>query len=145
MKTLLKSLAKVSILVLILSSCKMYRNVENLQPNLPKDQRLEYFDVKSLDKLEEGDPILIRSKNDRLYYVTFERVQADSLIGTSWKSGSIKLENNTPFQISVNDILSLKVRRVSAGFTIGGIILVGIITVLIVNSIELFSSGGFTI
>jgi hypothetical protein len=136
----------IGIMAIAFSSCKTYRNVENLGPSTPNEDRFDYFDEQSLDKLQAGDKILIRTKDRRALFVSFEMVKADSLIGTLTRSGSVKFEKNTPFQISTADIESLKVKRVSAGATFG---LVGgsIVAVVLlrhlafISFVSMFSSG----
>jgi hypothetical protein len=141
MKNLIKSLVVGLLLLILFPSCKTYRNVENLKPSIPLAQRTEVFDITSLEKLIEGDRIIIQSKNNKLYHAYFKLVQGEMLMGTLWKEDSKKLYSPQAFQLQLSKIEHLKVLRVSAAATIP-VVIISAMGILVGIVVIAWSSGG---
>ncbi|MBA4301626.1 MAG: hypothetical protein C0433_16215 [Cyclobacterium sp.] len=106
-------------------------------------QITEVFDITSLEKLIEGDRIIIKSKNNKLYHAYFKLVQGEMLMVTLWKEDSKKIDPPHAFQLPVSEIEHLKVIRVSAAATIPVVIIsaLGIFVGIVV--IAWSTGGGF--
>jgi len=100
---------------LFLGGCKAYRNVENLKP---KEAKVEGFNQASLNKLVEGDNILVIDKTGKAYHINFKQIDGQNLLGLVSKINGKKIQPSEEIDIPISMIDELKVKRFSPGATI---------------------------
>jgi len=88
METLVNSLIKILILIFILSSFKVYQNLENLHPKIPQDLRAGEIQSSGLEKLVEGDILRISKKDETLLYMKYQSFRADTLFATKERNAN---------------------------------------------------------
>lgn len=105
-------------IALFLSSCKVYRNVENLEPSSSKEERAGEFVIKSLAKLVEGDKILVNTKSGETYFMYYDRLNNSKLEGTLWLLNGDKISPTKTVEIPISEIEEVKVKKFSPAATL---------------------------
>lgn len=123
MKNTLKPFWLFLFLILVFSSCKTYRNVENLKPKTSKDKTEVRIDRTSIDKLIPGDEIIVNTVEGFTYNMIFRIRDGIYLVGNVQKVNSEKLPKPEALRIPIEEIETLKVKRVSpAATTVAGVL-----------------------
>lgn len=104
-------------LAILFYSCKAYRNLENINPKVPKEIQAGPFDKSELEKLIPDDKIVVKSTSGIKYYMTYQNYTEDKLVGSVWKVDESRLETPNSQEIPLDEIEILYVRRVSAAAT----------------------------
>lgn len=125
--------------MLIISSCKAYRNVENLNPKSPTELNEGVFDKSAISKLVPGDIITVNASTGFKYYMVFQSYTGENLVGSVWKVNEEKLEIPQKTEIPFDEIDLIRVRRVSPAATVPVVV---ILTTIIVLPVAYFLSGG---
>jgi hypothetical protein len=118
MKNLVNLLFLGLILLLVFSSCKAYRNVENLKPKTVKELKTGPFDKASLSKLVPGEKIIVTTLSRFEYRMTFSNLDGDNLVGSVQKVNKSKVIGEEVLKIPIHEIESLYAKRKSAAATI---------------------------
>ncbi len=118
MENLINSLTIGIILLLFLSSCKAYRNVENLKPKATEDVKSGSFDRSSLAKLVPGDQLIVTTLTGFTYRMIYTNYTGVGLVGSAWKVNDQKLDISQKTEIPFEEIDQVRVKRVSAAATI---------------------------
>jgi hypothetical protein len=126
-----------------LGSCKVYRNIENLNPKSTEEERAGDFDISSLNKLVEGDRIIIRTFEGKKYRLFYKRLNGNQLIGTTINNGLHQSEISRNIELPIADIKQLWVKRVSAAATVPIVIVSSLGLAFVILAIALTSGGGF--
>ncbi len=130
-------------IMIILGSCKVYRNVENLNPKSSEEERAGDFDISLLNKLVEGDRIIIRTLEGKKYRLFYKRLNGNQLIGTTINNGLDQSEINQNIEFAIANIEQLWVKRVSAAATIPIVIVSSLGLAFGILIIGLSTGGGF--
>lgn len=101
-----------------LASCKVYRDVENLSPKVSKEAKAGPFDESSLDKLIEGDLVIVKTLSGKELRLTFSEIKGGNLRGIASKIDNKILIPKENVEISISEIENLNVRRVSPAATV---------------------------
>lgn len=117
MKTINTILLSLVVLLLLLGSCKGYRDVENLSPRVSKEIKAGPFEKSTLNKLVEGDEVIVKTLDGKMYYLTFKQVNGENLNGTVSKIDDKILEPKQNMEIPVSEIENLQVWRKSIAAT----------------------------
>lgn len=121
------------LLLVSLGGCKAYRDIENLKPKYPEEEKGNDFSLISLKKLVEGDRLSVKLKTGREYHLTYHQLNEENIKGTVSKIDGKKVETPEEIEIPVSLIEEMKVKRYSPGATIGLSIFVGyLITMTII-------------
>lgn len=115
MKRSVKILNVVLILLLVFSSCKTYRDLENLRIKVPKDLRAGEIDSSQIGKLVQGDNLRITKKDGTRIDMIYQTFETDTLFGID-SNKSVKMKET--LHVALSDIEELHVRRVSVALTI---------------------------
>ena len=134
-------LLRILALLLLLGSCKAYRNVENLEPKVSKEAKEGPFVKSELSKLVPGDKILVEATTGFKYYLIYQNYTSDNLVGSAWKVNDEKLETPKPIEIPFGEIDQIRVWRVSAGAT-APIVVLGTMGIIVAIAAIVWSSGG---
>lgn len=127
----------------LLSSCKAYRNVENLNPKSSEEERAGDFDINSLNKLIEGDRIILTTIDGKKHNLFYKRINGDQLLGTIINKGLDKSEITENFALDIADIEKVWVKRVSAAAT-APVAVLGALGILFgIFAIAVSSGGGY--
>ncbi|MDP2042119.1 MAG: hypothetical protein Q8S14_02045 [Algoriphagus sp.] len=143
MKNQIITYTAILFLLGFLGSCKVYRNVENLNPKSSEEERAGDFDVSSLNKLVEGDQIIIRTLEGKKYRLFYKRLHGNQLIGTTINKGLDQSQINQNIEFAIADIEQLWVKRVSAAATVPIVIVSSLGLAFGILVIALTSGGGF--
>jgi hypothetical protein len=131
------------ILSLLLSSCKAYRNVENLMPKTSQEIKEGPFDRSALNKLVPGDKIILSTISGFKYNMTYSNGSEENIRGTMQKVNKSKILVEEIKEIPIDEIETLYVRRVSAAATIP-LAVFGAMGVLFgIFAIAVSSGGGY--
>jgi hypothetical protein len=122
-----------------LGSCKAYRNLENINPKVPKEIQAGPFDKSELKKLIPGDRITVNATTGFKYYMVYQNYTGEKLVGSVWKVNDEKLETPHKTEIAFEEIDQVRVRKVSAPVTF---VTVGIFGAIIILPIAAFLSTG---
>ena len=118
MRTCLKHLIVISIFIGVFSSCKTFREVENLRPKSPEEQRVGEIQRSQLTKLKKADFLRNTKKGGVLVYIKFRAFEADTLYGTSERSGIMATKPVSDLKMAFSEIEELRVKRVGPALTI---------------------------
>lgn len=123
-------------MLVFLGSCKVYRNVEHLKPSYSKEEKAGEFIPESLIRLVVGDMIQVKTKSGDIYYMNYNRLNGNKLMGTLWKLNGKKINPTKSAEISIAEIEELKVKKGSATATMAftSIIILGV--VLLITTID---------
>lgn len=143
MKNQIITYTAILFLLGFLGSCKVYRNVENLNPKSSEEERAGDFDVSSLNKLVEGDQIIIRTLEGKKYRLFYKRLHGNQLNGTTINKGLDQSQINQNIELAIADIEQLWVKRVSAAATVPIVIVSSLGLAFGILVIALTSGGGF--
>lgn len=127
----------------LLCSCKAYRNLENLNPKVLVEGRAGDFDVNSLNKLVEGDRIIVTTIDGKKHNLFYKRINGDQLLGTIINKGLNKSEKTENYELAITDIEKVWVLRKSAAATAPVVILGAVGLFFGILAIALSSGGGF--
>lgn len=141
MKNQIITYTAILFLLGFLGSCKVYRNVENLNPKSSEEERAGDFDVSSLNKLVEGDQIIIRTLEGKKYRLFYKRLLGNQLIGTTINKGLNQSQINQNIEFAIADIEQLWVKRVSAAATIP-VVIISVMGILVGIVVIAWSTGG---
>jgi hypothetical protein len=117
MKNLEINLVVFVLLGFFLTSCKAYRNLENITPKVPKEIQAGHFDKNELKKLIPGEKISVSSITGFKYYMIYQNYTGDKLVGSAWKVNKEKLDIPQKTEIPFEEIDQVRVLRVSAAAT----------------------------
>ena len=118
MKTLAFKAVLTLMLLSLMFSCKMYRDIENINPKTSKEAKAGPFDKASLTKLEPGEKVIVHTLSGFKYQMTFSNLSEDNLVGSAQKVNKSKVIGEEVVEIPLSEIESMYVRRKSAGVTI---------------------------
>ncbi|WP_296699535.1 hypothetical protein [Algoriphagus sp.] len=118
------------IIMLFCVSCKVYKKVDWINPQLPKEERNKYFEPRQLSRITEGDSLYIKTKDSRSFDIIFSDVRNDSICGLFFQKNNKRLRTPIQTGIPISEINELKVRKfdwlTSLGVSLGVPILVWI-------------------
>lgn len=117
MKNLKALLLPLLLICFFLSSCKAYRNLENLNPKSSEEERAGDFDISSLNKLVEGDRIILITIDGVKHNLIYKRIDGDQILGTTINNGLNKSQITEDIIFAIADIEKVWVKRVSAAAT----------------------------
>lgn len=117
MKNLMKSIVYAISVILIFTSCKTYRDLENLNPKSSAEVKKGPFDRSSLNKLVAGDKIKVFTSSGISYQMTFIDSTEEHVKGTLTNMDSEEVLEGEVKEIPIDEIETLYVRRVSAAAT----------------------------
>lgn len=106
------------VLVVLLSSCKTYRNVENIQPKVSGKNQRGSFEKESISKLTEADKIIVKLNSGEEYFLYYKQLNGSNLIGTLWKNNKKKIEPNQRIEIPIDKIERVYAYRINWAVTI---------------------------
>lgn len=138
-KTYLLSLVA---LLLTLGSCKAYRDVENLSPRVSKEVKAGPFEKSTLNKLVEGDQVVVKTLDGKKYHITFKEIKGDSLNGSVSKIDDKVFTPKENIDIPVSEIENLWVNRESAAATAPVAVLLAMGILFGIYAIAVSSGGG---
>ncbi|SFU13265.1 hypothetical protein SAMN04489724_4207 [Algoriphagus locisalis] len=104
--------------VILITSCKAYRNPKNLNPKYPIESPELEDEIPGLQNLLRGDKIKVAGKDLRMSYLLYSGVEQGNLSGELWKEGGKKLKEPKAIRIPLDQIDYIRVRRKSIGATL---------------------------
>jgi len=117
MKNQRKILFSLLTLLFLLGSCKAYRDVENLKPGVSKKIKAGPFEKSTLNKLVQGDEVIVKTIDGKKYYITFKEIKGNSLNGSVSKIDDKVFTPKENIDIPVSEIENLRVWRKSIAAT----------------------------
>jgi len=143
MKTRNAILLSSVVLLLSLGSCKAYKDVENLSPRVSKEIKAGPFEKSTLNKLVEGDQVVVKTLDGKKYYITFKEIKGNSLNGSVSKIDDKVFKPKENIDIPVSEIENLMVWRKSAAATAPVAILIAMGILFGIYAIAVSSGGGY--
>lgn len=114
------------LILLVFSSCKAYRNVENLMPKTPNEIQKGPFVKESLSKLVNGDKIQVLTLSGDTKMMVFRHIEDEKVVGEHYGKNGNEIKSNQKIEIPLGEIDKLYVKRVSPGPSIA----LGLVSVL---------------
>lgn len=120
-----------------LFSCKVYRNVENLQPKVPKAERQGPFTVSSLEKLVAGDKISVLTLDGKKHKMNNQQRTENVLFGKFAQMDCRKVKTEEQIEIQVSDIEELSILRKSPAATVSLVLGCSFGVILVLSALAL--------
>ena len=98
-----------------LYSCKVYRNIENVNPKTSEEVKAGPFDSAALAKLVPGEKIIVNTEKGFKYRMTFSNLNGENLVGSVQKVNRRKVIAEEMVEIPIQEIENLYAKRKSAG------------------------------
>lgn len=130
------------VFAILLGSCKAYRDVENLSPRVSKEIKAGPFEKSTLNKLVEGDQVIVKTLDGKMYYITFKEIKGNSLNGSVSKIDDKVYTLKENIDIPVSDIENLLVKRESVAATAPVAVLIAMGILFGIYAIAVSSGGG---
>jgi hypothetical protein len=130
-------------IAILLTSCKAYRNLENINPRVSKENQAVPFDKNELKKLIPGDQIVVESTSGFKQYLIYQNFTEDKLVGSVWKEDQSKPETPKSIEIPFEEIEQVRVRRVSAAATVPLAVFAAMGVLFGIYAIAVSSGGGY--
>lgn len=105
--------------LLLVSSCKVYRQVDSVSPEVSKEERSKSFELRQIEQINHGDSLYVKMKDGNNFHAIYEKAENDSLKGLFWQKNDKKMVIAMESGVPLQQIESLKVRRFSWGATVG--------------------------
>ncbi len=93
------------------SSCKVYKKVDWIKPQIPKEERSKFFEPRQLGRISEGDSLYIKTKDSISFDMIYATVRNDSIHGLFWQKNNRKIKIPIESGIPISDIQMIKVRK----------------------------------
>lgn len=71
----------IGLLMALLFSCKVYRNIDYINPSIPKGERSKTFEPRQFERIQSGDKLYLNLKNETRYEIVYSLVENDSIKG----------------------------------------------------------------
>lgn len=141
---------QIFLLVLFLSllfSCKSYRNVDFINPQIPKEERSKTFEPRQIDRIKAEDKLFLTMKNGTSYDIIYSMVENDSIKGLFLQKNNRRLKNPINSGVPYDQIESMKIGKTSAPATIGfSLGVLGLVILLVIDSLNnSFQGGNFSL
>lgn len=133
------------LLMALLFSCKVYRNIDYINPPIPKGERSKTFEPRQIERVEPGDKLYLVMKNETSYDIVYSIVENDSIKGVFLQKNNKRIKIPIETGVSINEVLSLKVKKTSIPATLGLMFGVGTLSLILVTDMVFTSYSDFVI
>lgn len=140
MRWLLFKYCFVFALIFFFTNCKTYQKVDWVKPLLPKEERSISFELRQLSRIQQGDSILVITRNSTKYYLIYSLSENDSIQGLFWKYGNQRIQFPVNSGFAVSELKELKVRKFDLGTTLKVAIGIPLTAIAIIGSVNLYQN-----
>lgn len=140
MATLSQKMVFALIFCLVLASCKVYQNVDWINPKLPIEDRKESFELRQLERITKGDSLLLIARDSKNYYFIYSQTVNDSIQGLFWKFQNQRIQFPISSSFPVSQIEELKVRKYDLGTTLQVAIGIPVMVFVITGCVILYEN-----